>query len=229
MGLALEVGILADLLHNDEEGYDYFKRQFEILNRYLRETNLPEHKEPDDCEVWDCQMFGYSGLHYVRRLAAHLDATGELPSPGDDEAANDVSIQRYFEQVAGVKGSFILKIFKRERIKRTFDHLIVHSDAEGFYLPIEFTSVIVPPEELEIVGGWVGSSYRLLSECQRIAEALQIPPELDETSEELWNAADSQGEGDEIWQRYGVESFSCVALIRGCMKSIETKAALVFA
>ena len=74
----------------------------------------------------------------------------------------------------------------------------------------------------------VGSSYRLLSECERIAAALEIPAELDETSDALWGAADSQGEGNLKWERYGIESFSCVCLMRGCRKSIEARPVLVF-
>lgn len=32
-------------------------------------------------------------------------------------------------------------------IERRFDHLIVHSDAEGFYVPIEFPDVLYADEE----------------------------------------------------------------------------------
>lgn len=74
----------------------------------------------------------------------------------------------------------------------------------------------------------LGSSYRLLSECKRIAAELEIPSDLDETSDALWDAADSQGEGTQKWERGGIESFSCVCLMRGCMKSIAAKAVLVF-
>ncbi len=111
---------------------------------------------------------------------------------------------------------------------RGFDHLIVHGDAEGFYLPIDFSDVQFPDAKLEIAGGMVGSTPRLLSECRRIADVLKVPIDLDETSDALWNAADSQGEGDQVLERNGIESYSCVCLIRGCIKSIENKAALVF-
>ena len=79
-----------------------------------------------------------------------------------------------------------------------------------------------------MVGGIVGSSHRLFSECKRIAAALEMPSDLDETSDALWEAADSQGEGAQKWERYGIESFSCVCLMQGCLKSIEAKAVLVF-
>jgi hypothetical protein len=229
MGLGLEVGILADLRVNDEEGYEYFRSHLEALNRYLQQANIPEHEEREDGEVWSAEMFGYSGLHYLRRFAAHLDLTGRLPSPGGDDSSNDPILEQYYQVADGAKGSFLSRLWgKHKNIKRTFDHLIVHSDAEGFYLPIEFPNVLFPDESLAIAGGMVGSSYSLLRECERIAAALEIPADLDETSDALWEAADSQGEGSLKWERYGVESFSCICLIRGCRKSIESGAVLVF-
>jgi hypothetical protein len=224
MGLALEVGILAGLRENDEEGYHYFRSQLKALNSHLQHAKLPTHTEPENCDVWSCEMYGYSGLHYLRRLAAHLDSTGQLPEPGDDDASRDPFLEKYYQQFDGVKASFT----KQLDFKRGFDHLIVHSDAEGFYLPIDFPTVLYPASELGIAGGMVGSSHRLLKECQRIAEQLEIPSDLDESSDALWEAADSQGEGTQKWERYGIESFTCVCLMRGCLKSLETNAALIF-
>jgi hypothetical protein len=228
MGLCLEVGILADLRDNDEEGYHYFRSQFKGLNSDLQHAKLPTHAEPEDCEVWSCEMFGYSGLHYFRRLAAHLDVGGQLPPPGGDDASKDPVLERYYQHANGVKAWFMTGGSRKQDFQRGFDHLILHSDAEGFYLPFEFQNVLYPDPELGIDGGIVGSSQRLLKECERIAQELQIPAHLDETSDELWNAADSQGDGAARWEQYGIESFTCVCLMRGCLKSIETKAALVF-
>jgi len=145
MGLSLEVGILADLRENDEEGYQHFCNQFDALNTHLNTASLPLHTEPADCEVWSCDMFGYSGLHYLRRIAAHLDSTGQLPQPGNDNASEDPVLKQYFEHVIGRKPSLAQRIFaKQPGFLRAFDHLIVHSDAEGFYLPIEFSDVLYP-------------------------------------------------------------------------------------
>lgn len=82
--------------------------------------------------------------------------------------------------------------------RREFDHLIVHSDAQGYYLPIEFDEVLFPPSDLAIPGGMVGSAQRL-----------PIPD-------------------GETWQRYGRESFGCVALREGCRIAIASGAALAF-
>ena len=145
-------------------------------------------------------MFGYSGLHYLRRVAAYLDSTGRLPEPGKDNASEDPVLEQYFQDVTGTKPSFLTRLLnKQPNFQRGLDHLIVHSDAEGFYVPIEFPDVLYAYEEREVAGGMLGSSYRLLSECKRIAAELEIPSDLDETSDALWEAADSQGEGTQKW------------------------------
>lgn len=230
MGLGLEVGILADLREHDPEGFDYYAAKLRSLSQYLESLGLPKYTEPDTGEVWDCEMFGYSGLHRLRRVAAHLDAYDRLPGPGDIDASSDPVLEGYFSDVTGDKGPFLKRLFGRARVSfdRKYDHLIVHSDAEGFYLPVDFVEVLFPPDELEIPGGMVGSVPRLLAECSRIAKVLEIPSHLDTQSEELWEAADSQGEGATLWERYGVESFSCLGLMKACEQSMRTDAAVVF-
>ncbi len=92
MGLSVEVGILADLKEADEEGCGRFREEFARLSGFLKDCGLPEHNEPEDCPVYSGDMFGYSGLHYLRRIDAHIAASGTsgtLPSPGDDRAADD--------------------------------------------------------------------------------------------------------------------------------------------
>jgi hypothetical protein len=74
----------------------------------------------------------------------------------------------------------------------------------------------------------VGSAPRLLEELSRLSRLLGIPETLDSQSESLWEAIDSQGEGQEPWQRYGIESHACVTLREGCQRCIATGAALVF-
>jgi hypothetical protein len=80
MGLALAVGVLAELKEVDPEGFEFHAAALERLSRYMKSCNLPLHQEPEDCEVWSGQMIGYSGLHDLRRIAAYLDA-GALRIP----------------------------------------------------------------------------------------------------------------------------------------------------
>lgn len=228
MGLSLMVGILADLLEEDSEGAEHAVEQFRVLNDYLTSVKLPVHREPEKCEVWSADMLGYSGLHTLRRLAAHLDAGNPLPAPSD-RASEDPVLEAYFQEVVEGPRGWLGRLFKASpRFRRSYDHLIVHSDAEGFYLPFDFEDVLLPPADYPVAGMMVGSVPRLLNELERIAELLKIPSRLHSQSEELWEAADSPVQDGELWQRYGTESYSCVALIEGCRHSVATGAALVF-
>lgn len=219
MGLSIEVGMLADAIQNDEDAAAYIREEFDTLNRYLTSIGLQPHLEPTGIESWSGDMFGYSGLHYLRRLAAHLNYTRQLPPPGDRNAADDPLLRRYYTEFGQFDGSTPYG---------AFDHLIIHSDAEGFYLPQDFQRVLVPGEDFPVTGDSVGSSYRLRDECQQIASALQLPLELDAEDEQVLNAADSQGIGEITWERYGMESYSCLRLYHAAQYSIKTGAAIVF-
>jgi hypothetical protein len=228
MGLALEVGILVDLEEHDPEGRAFYEASFAATNELLRAAGLPPHDEPTDCEVWSAEMFGYSGLHYLRRVAVHLDAGNDLPQPGAEETLDDPLIERHLDDYLG-KGTGLLGRLsrKRPRFARGFDHLLVHSDTEGFYLPQDFDQVLIDPEQ-HVPGGMLGSTPRLLAELDRLASRLEIPDALDAESDALWQAAESQGEGDAVWERFGMESYACVVLREGCRRSLATGAALVF-
>ncbi len=229
MGLALEVGILADQKKNDPEGFEMFKAQFDDVNTLLASNGLPRHDEPEDCEIWSGEMIGYSGLHYLRRIAAHVDAGRKLPGPGDGESSEEETLEAYFEDVTRAAPGVLGRLFGKKTFAWQFDHLIVHSDAEGFYLPLDFENVLFSPDSLEIPGGMVGSAPQLLSECERLAGSLKIPANITLLSEELWEASDhSQGEGETVWEQYGIESYTCVALMEGCRNALKTGAALVF-
>lgn len=118
-------------------------------------------------------------------------------------------------------------MFGKPRPRRLgFDHLLLHSDSEGYYVPIEFDGVLIAKND-ELAGGMVGSSQRLLAECLRLRDVLGIPEEIDPEADLLWEAADAQGEGAG-WLRYGVESFTCVRLLHAARRSIEQRAAIVF-
>ena len=229
MGLALGVGFLGDLRKNDPEGFDAFVSYFNDVNALLAESGLPPHTEPTEVSSWDAEMYGYSGLHYLRRLAAYVDSGVELPGPGGQDSSKDPRLEAYFNDVTGERGGVLKSLFrKRPQFKREFDHLIVHSDAEGFYLPINFPHVLFASDEHQIPGGMVGSTPSLLAECDRLARVLGIPSELTKDADELWEAADSQGEGATLWEQYGVESFTCVALREACAVSMKSGAAIVF-
>jgi hypothetical protein len=225
LGLALCVGVPPEIRESDPEYVEYFRQQVEAINSVLESFDLPPHREPFDMEderTVECDMIGYSGLHYLRRLAAHLALGRELPPPGDDGAASDPVLGDYDK-------IFDASFARGQATGMPYQHLIVHGDAEGYYLPVEFEDVIIPDASLEIAGGMLGSSYALLRECRELARALELPEELSPDDEAVFAAVESQGEGEAKWERYGVESYTCLALTKACETSIETGAAIVFA
>src|SRR5258708_11775254 len=233
MGLSLSVGILVELKENDQEGYDNYSAIFEAVKGALAKEGLPTHKEPTEISPKDqisYDMYGYSGLHYLRRIAAHLAYTKTVPPPGDDGSSGDSFLKRYYrESVNPPSRTGLLGLFRKPSgtPEFNFNHLIQHSDCEGFYLPLDFVPVIFPDSDLKIPGEMIGSSHRLLAECRQLAAALAIPTDIDPEGDELWEAADSQGEGSD-WRRYGIEAFTCVRLIHACQASIRSSSAVVF-
>ena len=235
MGLALEVGILSDLKIHDQEGYNEVKIKFQncysILERYGVPSNFQEPEDLHENEIWSCQMLGYSGLHYLRRLAAHLWDRQMDILPGEEKLIDDDQIvEKYYNSYQFLEENpRKFSIFKKKPAPKVFsyEHLMVHSDAEGYYFPIDFKKVIVDVDS-NIPGGMLGSTIRLKKELEKLAIWLELDLLMDIDSDEILNAPQSQGKGDHKWQKYGVESFSCIRLYRACEHSLQKKSAIVF-
>lgn len=239
MGLNITVGTLAARREGDDDDADYLVEQLELVNEALADNGLPEFREPATVapdKRCDFDMGPYAWLHHLRRVGAHLDLRGELPEPGDEAAAEDPILERYFmlakrhntpEPGFLPRASGAPRASGENEPKLTFDHLILHSDAEGYYIPIAFPKVIYPSKD-DIAGAMIGSSQALLEELRRIAHALEIPSGLGPESKALFAAVDKQGDGAETWQRYAIETFTCVRLMRAAEASIATKSAIVF-
>jgi hypothetical protein len=224
VGLAICVGIPSEVRESEPEYVEYFGRQMEAVNDILVSFDLPEHAEPFDIEderTVEFDMLGYGGLHYLRRLAAHLALRGELPPPGEGDAASDSVLNDYYR-------IFDASRARGESAGMPFQHLIVHGDAEGYYLPVEFDEVITPDASLEIAGGMLGSSHALLRECRELARQLELPEGLSPDDEAFDNPFEEQGLGEAKWEQYRVESYICLGLIGACEASVEHGAAVVF-
>lgn len=216
MGLGLEVGILADLKEADDEGFAYYCEQFEIVSKVLRANGLAEHVEPQELsETFSCGMFGYSGLHYLRRIAMHLALGKSLPRPGTRDAYMEPALgEEYWERFQS-----------GESLK--YQHLNIHSDAEGFYIPVDFERPLVVPDH-RLAGGMLGSTERLRAECKELAGMLDMPVDMDHEADELYEAINNEGKGRSTWQQYGVETFTCLRLLAACAASLRNRAAIAF-
>ena len=124
----------------------------------------------------------------------------------------------------------------------SFVHLILHSDAEGYYVPIDFEQ---PIESDDLPGRYLGSVQRLHDECSAIAARLSMPIGLDPEHPQISHAADLQwGNTKEaslhnwnpfrriskqqwtgaLWESYGMETYGCLRLLAVCEASLRTGA-----
>ncbi|WP_073815842.1 hypothetical protein [Kitasatospora sp. CB01950] len=211
MGLDVMVGALIDA---EQDTADWFREECATIRAVLEREGLPGWREPETGEQFCDRVWGYSGLHTLRRVAVHLATKGQLPEPLEDgRRATDDELLReaYFDVPDDPPGPF--------------DHLVHHSDCEGYYVPVDFGPVLV---DEELSGGSLGSSVRLLAELKALAEALGLPEDLDPDSEEVSDACDGPAPDAEGWRRYGTESFICLQLMRAARHSVATGAVMAF-
>ena len=213
MGLTVVVGVLAGV---EGEDAGHVRTQLAVAGELLDRTGAGQWAEPelDERDILAGDMWGYSGLHTVRRVAVHLGLTGTVPDPLEvaHRAAGDPLLMQAYAEFPGEPAG-------------PFDHLIHHSDCEGYYMPVDFGQVIA---DERLAGGYLGSSVRLLAETRRIASALGLPEDLDPDSEQVFGACDAGTQASEGWQRYGIESYGCLRLIQAAKHSIATGAAIAF-
>lgn len=209
------VGVLADSDDAEGEYADAVRADFRVIRGLLDGAGVGPWDEPelDEQDTAWFDMWGYSGLHTVRRLAVHLAESARLPEPlaGRDATDDPLLKSAYAEPPEDPAGPFA--------------HLIHHSDCEGYYVPVDFEQVIV---DERLTGGFLGSSVRLLTETRGIAAALGLPEDLDPESDEVFRATRAETPAGDGWQRYGIESYVCLRLIHAARHSLKTGAAIAF-
>jgi hypothetical protein len=154
MGLAIGVGVLADLIIHDEEGAEWMRKSLNGLNKVLAERGLAIHEEPTKLPPYSRRSvtsYPYSFLHYLRRAFACV-VEGKKLRIGEMTDAD-------FDFVQDIT------------IDLMDSHLLSHSDAEGYYLPRDFRDPICDDR---LPGGFAGSLLQLLRELERVAPALDI-------------------------------------------------------
>ncbi|CKR85698.1 Uncharacterised protein [Mycobacterium tuberculosis] len=106
-------------------------------------------------------------------------------------------------------------------------HLVCHSDAEGFYVPVDFDEVLYsePDDDKQLAGGMLGSSYRLRDELVLVAPALGINLTDGELSDEEVARIGRLIDADEGLHR---EYVSWLRLYESARLSIAHKTAIVF-
>lgn len=243
MGLSVRVGVLSDVAEHDPEFLPEVAGEFLAINDGLATKGLPAHDEPADCAVWSAHFLGYSGLHALREAAGFVYAGLEIPRnillDGKDTTLSDDLVKTFLEHVSG-KGDFTLvgralrSIFKtKEKPKLPpFIHLIVHSDCDGYYVPVAFETPLVPKKTTdETAHLWpLGSVMRLETEMNALADHLQIPADLAPDDPLLMERVESPDRNPSapLWHAQPIAAHSCVVLRAACAHSLATGAAIQF-
>lgn len=211
MGLAVSVGLLADLLQNDPEGAEWLVGSIAVVNRVLEDSGLPVHTEPRELVPVPTRSsiggFPYSFIHYLRRAYAHGMADPSwraTPLPEDSDPSTDAVLEAETEQFSS--------------------HLLCHSDCEGYYVPIDFPEVLFD-ESGQLPGGMLGSSQRLMGELIAVAPALCIQLQNGELSDQEASRIDGVSCSGEGLSR---EYCSWLALYEAARISIAQKALIAF-
>lgn len=212
MGLGVSVGMLADLLENDPEGAEWLREGLQSANALLAANKLPMHVEPEtpfsERSRCECDSYPYSCLHYLRRIYAHVlrDPHWEPEPVGEDESpADDPVVEQETNQMRS--------------------HLLCHSDAEGFYLPIDFEGVIFD-DEGTLPGGMLGSTQRLMEELVVVAPYLEIDLLDGELSDAEAARLNEEAEAEE--DPFYIEKFVWLSLFEAARLSLKHKAAICF-
>ncbi|MBK9034864.1 MAG: hypothetical protein IPL61_26975 [Myxococcales bacterium] len=156
MSLAVTVGMRAQLTQ-DAEGRAYFEEELARLDRALIAAGHAPHVEPAtfDVEVLPyADHVPYTWLHLLRRAYAHTrpGAAPFAPAPLDFDPMAD-------------------PLLDLELTVHLDAHLCCHSDAEGYYLPVDLAEII----DGDVTGGLIGSSVALVRELRAVAPLLGIP------------------------------------------------------
>lgn len=243
MGLSVEVGYLADVIANDPEEAEFAFVYYELMDEALAEKGLERLDEPTDCDVWSADLLGYSGLHALREAAAYVWKGQSIPRntllDGSQTDLSEALVAEFYDHLLG-KGNFTLvgkafrQIFKaKEKPKLPpFVHLIIHSDCDGFYVPVAFETPIVPKRiSKDSEHLWpLGSAMRLEAEVNKLARHLEIPADLCHDDTQLIDLIEAPDRTaiSALWTAQPIATHSCLVLREACERSLRTGAAIHF-
>jgi hypothetical protein len=206
MGLTASIGFL-ESVRDDPAGQAWFRRSLAGVNEVLRTEGLPEHVEPTELPPHtyrsELDSIGWDWLHCLRRLHA-LVLHGVEPTPAPEN----------------YPGREPDPVIDEELSVHMRSHLIVHSYAEGWYVPIDFRDMLYG----DVPGRILGSSPRLLAELTSLAEPLDIPLAsggLDDAAAQRLNAVT---DADPWWR----EKYAWLHLFEAARLSVDLGTAIVF-
>jgi len=190
MGLAISVGML-----DEDEAY---REMFDELAASLAQAGIAGYREPErvpDAMRAHCDSFPYSFLHYLRRCYALLREGNPITvaEDADDDLVEELSID-------------------------SSSHLLCHSDAEGYYVPVDFDEPLFSDEES------IGSSQRLLAELREVGPHIGVKLEADGALSDAEAARLAGYDDGPFWREITV----WLTLHEACVASIAHGTAIVF-
>ena len=210
MGLDVTLMPLRRLLSDEKRASEH--------KAFLDQTGLSLPAGNEEDLGYSEQVGPYAVFHHLWRYAAHVEVNGRSPAEPGTHPLDDPA---YTQAMA--------------KPQTRFDHLLRHSDQNGYYYPIDFPTIlnIVPRPEVsgffkKVFGGSkapvtpisFGSAIRLKNELMEINEHLKVPVRDEAPSETYADGIHGDEWGDEKW--------SWVVLYFMCRKAIEHGQIMVF-
>jgi hypothetical protein len=228
MALSVVVGVLADLRGSDPDAETFFRHRFADINQVLQQKHFEPHHEPAERSngfPWRCTLAGYNDLHALRRVAVAL-LNGRMPVPENGRAGADMMLREYYSSHLYRRPTSPVVMSPHHATPWAFKHLLMHQDADGFYLPLPFKFVITQTAEMKVPGELLGSSVRLRQECMALARHMELPLETDVGFVSEHRGQDTSGASG--WRRFPAAAYTCLQLYRACEVSIQHRAAIAF-
>ncbi len=215
MSLGITIGRLARFLEDDyAEGVAEFRRDLDEINRQLAANGLPAHTEPRTVPELHSRSqldhMGYSTFALLQRAVAYSRQTRRkfTPVPASAKA---------------VPWTHTLVLTEREL---RHSHIICHSGAEGYYVPIDFPKPLFVPSQL-LAGESIGSCQAAMRELVASTPLLGIKLDGDKlpdaVAEEI-NEESRSLEPGPLWE----EREAWLILFEAFRLSIEHGAAVCF-
>ena len=234
MGLEITVGALADLLDNDPEGANWLVKDLNAVSDVMKKSGIPPHIEPENAPTWSASGFGYSGLHHLREVAGLIWVGKDIPrGPLDEGSPAETAL--FNAALPRLEPPKIHHRFfgGKSKPKLPFVHLIVHSDAAGYYVPTDFETPLVPKKMHETTAHiWpLGSVQQLAKEIEILIERMQIPAEMnseDERLQSLLEKTKSKANSGALWEYQPIAAYTALILQEACAASLKTGAAICF-
>ncbi|MEV0398161.1 hypothetical protein [Polymorphospora rubra] len=207
MGLGISIG--NPCLGLDPEGAEHYREQFARLRRELAEHghdwSAPDGPAPAGTARPYVGSFPYGYLHRLRRVyALQHERQPVTPVTGPDDLED---AQEHVEEATFMLGS----------------HLLCHSDATGFYVPVPSGDPLFLSDAID-GAGMVGSSQGLLGELAGIAPLVGIRLEADGTLSD----AEAARLFDDRDDPFEIEQMVWLTLHESCRVSVASGHAIVF-